>query len=174
VLWGVAAAHRHSLYLPGCHRRHAPPSEIAIATFSHAVDYSPFYVAKHFGWFEGHPPPAEPRCACTTHRPSYAASQPVFASTLLPAHARQTCAPKAITAIAHKLTCVLSHLIITGQPHQESIFAERETEHQQRTLFGLHARAFAYLVGCYEHMIEKKPALDGSTSAGLHLLQCQV
>jgi sulfonate transport system substrate-binding protein len=43
------------LYLPGCHRRPAPPSEITIATFSHAIDYSPFYVAKHFGWFEGSP-----------------------------------------------------------------------------------------------------------------------
>jgi transposase len=50
-------------------------------------------------------------------------------------------APKAITATAHKLARVLYHLVITGQPYQESIFAERETQHQQRTLITLHARA---------------------------------
>jgi transposase len=50
-------------------------------------------------------------------------------------------APKAITATAHKLARILYHLITTGQPYQESIFAEREIQHQQRTLFSLHARA---------------------------------
>jgi transposase len=55
-------------------------------------------------------------------------------------------APKAITATAHKLARVLYHLLTTGQPYQESIFAERETQHQQRTLFRLHAqvRALGY------------------------------
>jgi transposase len=55
-------------------------------------------------------------------------------------------APKAITATAHKLARVLYHLIITGQPYKESIFAERETQHQQRTLIGLHgpARTLGY------------------------------
>jgi hypothetical protein len=52
-------------------------------------------------------------------------------------------APKAITATAHKLARVLYHLLTTGQPYQESIFAERETQHQQRTIFSLHARARA-------------------------------
>jgi len=55
-------------------------------------------------------------------------------------------APKAITATAHKLARILYHLLTTGQPYQESIFAERETQHQQRTLFRLHAqvRALGY------------------------------
>jgi hypothetical protein len=52
-------------------------------------------------------------------------------------------APKAITATAHKLARILYHLLTTGQPYQESIFEERETQHQQRTLFSLHARARA-------------------------------
>jgi transposase len=52
-------------------------------------------------------------------------------------------APKAITATAHKLARILYHLLTTGQPYQESIFAEWETQHQQRTLFGLHALARA-------------------------------
>jgi transposase len=52
-------------------------------------------------------------------------------------------APKAITATAHKLARILYHLLTTGQPYKESIFAERETQHQQRTLFSLHARARA-------------------------------
>jgi hypothetical protein len=49
-------------------------------------------------------------------------------------------APKVISATAHKLARVLYHPIITGQPYQESIFAERETQHQQRTFISLHAR----------------------------------
>jgi hypothetical protein len=52
-------------------------------------------------------------------------------------------APKAITATAHKLARVVYHLLTTGQPYQESIFADRETQHQQRTIFSLHARARA-------------------------------
>jgi transposase len=52
-------------------------------------------------------------------------------------------APKAITATAHKLARVLYHLLTTGQPYQESIFAEREAQHQQRSLFSLHSRARA-------------------------------
>ena len=52
-------------------------------------------------------------------------------------------APKAITATAHKLARVLYHLLNAGQPYQESVFAERETQHQQRNLFKLHARARA-------------------------------
>jgi hypothetical protein len=52
-------------------------------------------------------------------------------------------APKAITATAHKLARILYHLLTTGQPYQESIFEEREIQHQQRTLFSLHARARA-------------------------------
>jgi transposase len=52
-------------------------------------------------------------------------------------------APKAITATAHKLARVLHHLLTAGQPYQESVFAERETQHQQRSLFKLHAHARA-------------------------------
>jgi hypothetical protein len=52
-------------------------------------------------------------------------------------------AQKAITATAHKLARILYHLLTTGQPYQESIFEERETQHQQRTIFSLHARARA-------------------------------
>jgi len=52
-------------------------------------------------------------------------------------------APKAITATAHKLARVLYHLLTAGQSYEESVFAERETQHQQRSLFKLHARARA-------------------------------
>jgi hypothetical protein len=52
-------------------------------------------------------------------------------------------APKAITATAHKLARIFYYLLTSGQPYQESIFAERETQHQQRTVFSLHARARA-------------------------------
>jgi sulfonate transport system substrate-binding protein len=39
----------------GC--KHANPklTDVAIGTFSRAIDYSPYYVARHFGWFEGAP-----------------------------------------------------------------------------------------------------------------------
>jgi transposase len=52
-------------------------------------------------------------------------------------------APKAITATAHKLARVVYHLLTAGQPYQESVFAERENQHQQRSLFKLHVRARA-------------------------------
>jgi hypothetical protein len=52
-------------------------------------------------------------------------------------------APRAITATAHKLACVLYHPLPAGQPYRESVFAERETQRQQRSLFKLHARARA-------------------------------
>jgi sulfonate transport system substrate-binding protein len=42
-------------HLSGCHDHSSSPSQITIGTFSHAIDYSPFYVAKHFGWFEAAP-----------------------------------------------------------------------------------------------------------------------
>jgi transposase len=41
-------------------------------------------------------------------------------------------APKAITAAAHKLARILFHLISTGQPYNESVFAQQETQHNQR------------------------------------------
>lgn len=52
-------------------------------------------------------------------------------------------APKAITATTHKLARLLYHLLTSGVPYQESIFAEREAQHQQHNLFKLHARARA-------------------------------
>jgi sulfonate transport system substrate-binding protein len=43
------------LLISGCWRAKPSPTEITIGTFSRAIDYSPYYVAKHFGWFEGAP-----------------------------------------------------------------------------------------------------------------------
>ena len=40
--------------LSGCQHSN-PTREITIGTFSRAIDYSPYYVAKHFGWFESAP-----------------------------------------------------------------------------------------------------------------------
>lgn len=45
-------------------------------------------------------------------------------------------APKAITAAAHKLARILFHLLSTGQPYDESVFAQQEIQHSQR----MHAR----------------------------------
>jgi len=53
-------------------------------------------------------------------------------------------APKAITATAHKLARILYHLLTTGQPYQESIFAEWEKQHRQRTLSRLHTQVQAF------------------------------
>ena len=53
-------------------------------------------------------------------------------------------APKAITATAHKLARILYHLLTTGQPYQESIFAEWENQHRQRTLSRLHTQVQAF------------------------------
>jgi hypothetical protein len=52
-------------------------------------------------------------------------------------------APKAITVTAHKLARILYDLLTTGHAYQGSLFAERETQYQQRNLFSLHARARA-------------------------------
>ena len=41
-------------------------------------------------------------------------------------------APKAITAAAHKLARVVYHLLTTGQPYEESVFARCEAVHQRR------------------------------------------
>lgn len=39
----------------GCQHNKPRPAEITIGTFSRAIDYSPYYVARHFGWFEAAP-----------------------------------------------------------------------------------------------------------------------
>ena len=42
-------------------------------------------------------------------------------------------APKAITATAHKLARIIYHLLTTGKAYDETVFAQLETENQQRT-----------------------------------------
>ena len=41
-------------------------------------------------------------------------------------------APKAITAIAHKLARIVYHLLTTGQAYDESVFAQQEAQNKQR------------------------------------------
>ncbi len=41
-------------------------------------------------------------------------------------------APKAITAAAHKLACILFHLVTTSHPYDESVFAYQESPNNQR------------------------------------------
>jgi transposase len=43
-------------------------------------------------------------------------------------------APKAITATAHKLARIYYHVVTTGQPYDESVFAQYEELHQKRRL----------------------------------------
>jgi hypothetical protein len=52
-------------------------------------------------------------------------------------------APKAITATAHKLARIIYHLLTTGQPYQETVFAEREKQHRLRTITRLKAQVQA-------------------------------
>lgn len=42
-------------------------------------------------------------------------------------------APKAITAMAHKLARIVYHLLTTRQPYDETVFAQQEIESKQRT-----------------------------------------
>jgi transposase len=55
-------------------------------------------------------------------------------------------APKAITATAHKLARILFHLLRTGEPYDESIFAQEEQRHRLRLENRLRrqAREFGY------------------------------
>jgi transposase len=55
-------------------------------------------------------------------------------------------APKAITAAAHKLARILFHLLRTGEPYDESIFAQEEQRHRARMENRLRrqAREFGY------------------------------
>ncbi len=50
-------------------------------------------------------------------------------------------APKAIVAAAHKLARILYHLVTTGQPYEESIFAALEIKSRQRAESRLQAQA---------------------------------
>ena len=52
-------------------------------------------------------------------------------------------APKAITATAHKLARIVYHLLTTGEPYDESVFALDEERHQQRRLQRLRRDAAA-------------------------------
>jgi transposase len=52
-------------------------------------------------------------------------------------------APKAITATAHKLARLIYHLITTGQPYDESVFAHSEQRQQQRRARRLQTQAAA-------------------------------
>jgi hypothetical protein len=40
--------------------------------------------------------------------------------------------PKAITATAHKLARIIYHLLTTGQAYDETVFAQQETQNNQR------------------------------------------
>jgi hypothetical protein len=55
-------------------------------------------------------------------------------------------APKAITAAAHKLARILFHLLSTGEPYDESVFAQEEQRHRTRMENRLRrqAREFGY------------------------------
>jgi transposase len=55
-------------------------------------------------------------------------------------------APKAITATAHKLARIIYHLLKTGQPYDDTVFARNETLYQQRREDGLrrHARELGF------------------------------
>jgi len=50
-------------------------------------------------------------------------------------------APKAITATAHKLARIIYHLLKTGTPYDDSIFARNETRYQQRRQHHLRQQA---------------------------------
>ena len=55
-------------------------------------------------------------------------------------------APKVITATSHKLARILFHLLSTGEPYDESIFAQEEQRHRTRMENRLRrqAREFGY------------------------------
>jgi transposase len=55
-------------------------------------------------------------------------------------------APKAITATAHKLARIIFHLVTTGEPYDESVFAKEEQRRRQRMEDRLrrHARQLGY------------------------------
>jgi transposase len=53
-------------------------------------------------------------------------------------------APKAITAAAHKLARILFHLLTTKQPYDESVFAQREIQNNQRIHHRLRQQAKKY------------------------------
>src|SRR6202030_3411761 len=60
-------------------------------------------------------------------------------------------APKAITAAAHKLARIIHHMLKTREPYDESVFAEAEIKHRQRSENRLRAMAQALgytLAGC--------------------------
>ena len=52
-------------------------------------------------------------------------------------------APKAITAMAHKLARILYHMITTRQAYDETVFAQEELQHQQRSRKRLEQQARA-------------------------------
>jgi len=64
----------------------------------------------------------------------------------------KTGAPKAITAMAHKLARIVFHLITTKQAYDETVFAQREIEHTQRTRKRLEQQARALGMQLVEKM----------------------
>ena len=54
--------------------------------------------------------------------------------------------PKAITAAAHKLARIVYHILTTGQPYNESVFAKCEAQHRERSAARLrkHARELGF------------------------------
>jgi transposase len=62
-------------------------------------------------------------------------------------------APKAITAAAHKLARILFHLLTARKPYDESVFAQQETQNQQRMQQKLIHQARKYGL----QLVESKP-----------------
>jgi hypothetical protein len=54
------------------------------------------------------------------------------------------CAPKAITAVAHKLARIIFHMLTTGQAYDETIFAQQEAQNNQRMQQRLRQQAKQY------------------------------
>lgn len=54
--------------------------------------------------------------------------------------------PKAITAVAHKLTRIIFHLLSTRRAYDETIFSKQEAQHRHRTELRLrnHARKLGF------------------------------
>jgi hypothetical protein len=53
-------------------------------------------------------------------------------------------APKAITAVAHKLARIVFHILTTGQAYDETVFAQQEVQNNQRMQQRLRQQAKQY------------------------------
>ncbi len=52
ILLGICCA---TVLFSSCRKTESTRKTLNIGTFSRAIDYSPFYVAQHFAWFDQHP-----------------------------------------------------------------------------------------------------------------------